>query len=179
MAVQLFLCVYGVPLVTVVRIAITLAISAAFLAAAPARAVDTRYNLTVQGKALAPNAGGQDAYALRLATNNWEIGGFSNQYITAGGRPLMGGTFDYRFPICDDSCFWQFFAEAGVGASTGGPMADVTWGTNIPLLPVWLPTSSPKYVPQLRLDFTTQFIFIRWRAVTWSYPLWAGITIPF
>jgi hypothetical protein len=149
------------------------------LFAVPARAADTRYNLTAQGKALAPNAGGQDAYALRLGTNNWEVAGFVNQYITAGGVPLIGGTFDFRLPVCDDSCFWQFFAQAGGGISTGGPLAEITWGTQIPLLPLWLPTRAPPYVPQLRIDFTSQFIFIRYRAVTWSYPLWAGISIPF
>ena len=34
-------------------------------------------------------------------------------------------------------------------------------------------------VPALRLDITTQIIFIRYRGVSWSYPLWAGVSVPF
>lgn len=158
-------------------IAFLLAIVAAF--SPRALAADKRYALTVQGKALAPNAGGQDAYTVRVGTNTWEVGGFVNQYVTAGGVPLIGATYDWRLPICDDSCWVQAFAEAGGGISTGGPIAEITWGTMIPLLPIWLPTRAPPFVPQLRLDFTSQFIFVRYRAVTWSYPLWAGISVPF
>jgi hypothetical protein len=55
----------------------------------------------------------------------------------------------------------------------------MSWGTVIPLLPLWLPTRAPPYYPALRVDFTTQMILIRWRAVTWSYPLWVGISVPF
>jgi len=139
----------------------------------------TRYTVTVQGLSLAPNAGGQDAYSLRLATNDWEAGLFSNQYITAGNYPLTGGTYDWRFPICDDSCWMQFFAQFGGGASNAGPIAEVTWGSIIPLLPLWLPTSAPRFVPALRVDITTQLIFIRYRIVTWSYPLWAGLSVGF
>lgn len=155
-----------------------LAIVLAF-AATSSFAADKRYHLTAQGMALAPNAGGQEAYTLRLATNDWEAGVFRNEYITAGDYPLMGGTFEWRFPICDDACFWQFFVQAGGGGSTGGPVAHITWGTQIPLLPIWLPTRAPPYVPALRIDFTTQMIFIKWRGVAWSYPIWAGITVPF
>jgi len=138
-----------------------------------------RYTLTGQTMALAPNAGGQEAYALRLATNDWEGGVFSNRYLVAGGVPMTGATFDWRFPVCDDSCFWQFFAETGGGFSNAGPLAEITWGTVIPLLPIWLPTAAPRYVPALRLDISTQMVFIRYRTVTWSYPLWAGVSIPF
>lgn len=116
---------------------------------------------------------------MKLATNDWEVGGFANRYITAAGRPLIGGTYSLRFPVCDDSCFWQFFAQFGAGLSTGGPLLDLTWGTNLPLIPLWLPFRAPPYLPQLRLDFTTQIIFIQWRAVTWSYPLWVGVSFPF
>lgn len=150
-----------------------------FGGALTAQAADTRYAVTAQAKALAPNAGGQDAYSLRVGTNNWEVGAFANKYITAGGVPLIGSTFDWRLPICDDSCFWQFFAQAGGGLSTGGPLAEITWGTMIPLAPLWLPVRAPRFLPQFRLDFTSQFIFVRYRAVTWSYPLWAGISFPF
>jgi hypothetical protein len=147
--------------------------------ASRAFAADKKYTVSAQAMALAPNAGGQEAYTLRLATNDWEAGAFSNQYIVAGDQPLTGGFYDWRWPICDDSCWWQFFAQTGVGLSNGGPLAQITWGTVIPLLPLWLPTAAPRYVPALRLDITTQMIFIRYRGVTWSYPLWAGISVSF
>lgn len=156
-----------------------LLVGLAFAESGVAFAADKKYTVSAQGMALAPNAGGQQAYTLKLATNDWEAGVFSNQYILAGNMPLTGATYDLRFPICDDSCWWQFFAQTGVGLSNGGPIAEITWGTVIPLLPLWLPTSAPRYVPALRLDVTTQMIFIRYRAVTWSYPLWAGISISF
>jgi hypothetical protein len=153
----------------------------AFLAlSAPALGAGSeRYTATAQVGAFAPNAGGQEAYTMRLSTNRWEAGVFSNQYLLAGDHPLTGAFYDWRFPICDDSCFWQFFVQAGGGVSTGGPIAQATWGTVIPLLPIWLPRRAPSYVPALRLDMTTQMIFIRYRGVTWSYPLWVGISIPF
>jgi hypothetical protein len=147
--------------------------------AAPAFAEGKRYHVTAQLGALAPNAGGQEAYALKLATNDWEASVFSNQYLLAGSLPMTGVIYDYRFPICDDSCFWQLFFQAGGGLSNGGPVVDMSWGTVIPLLPLWLPTRAPPYYPALRIDFTTQMILIRWRAVTWSYPLWVGISVPF
>ena len=149
------------------------------LYASAAYAADTKYTVTAQALALAPNAGGQEAYTLRVATNDWEVGAFSNQYILAGDYPLTGAFYDLRFPICDDSCWWQFFAQTGVGVSNGGPLAQITWGTVIPLVPLWLPFAAPRYLPALRLDFTTQMIFIRYRAVTWSYPLWAGVSVSF
>ena len=137
------------------------------------------YTVTGQFISLAPNAGGQNAYALRLATNEWEISGFSNLGISINGRALTGATYDWRFPICDDSCWWQFFVQTGVGASNGGPLAELTWGSVLPLVPIWLPFTAPRYLPALRLDMTTQIIATRWRAVTWSYPLWAGISVAF
>lgn len=149
------------------------------LAQAVSGSASSRYTVTAQYLSLAPNAGGQLAYGLRLATNNWEAGLFSNQYITAGNLPYSGGTYDWRFPICDDSCWWQFFVQGGGGLSNAGPLAEITWGTVLPLLPLWLPTSAPKFVPALRLDVTSQMIFIRYRAVTWSYPLWAGVSVAF
>jgi hypothetical protein len=139
-----------------------------------------RYTISAQALSLAPNAGGQQAYSLALATNSWEAGAFSNQYITAGNKPLTGATFNVRFPICDDACWWQFFVQAGGGISNGGPLTEITWGTVIPLLPIWLPTQAPRFVPALRLDITSQQIYILpLRAVTWSYPLWAGVAVAF
>jgi hypothetical protein len=137
-------------------------------------------SVTAQVGALAPNAGGQVAYSLKYAhDDDWEASLFSNQYILAGKYPLSGATYSRRFPVCDSSCFWRFFVQTGAGVSTGGPMAEITWGSIIPILPVWLPTSAPKYIPSLRIDFTSQFIFVRYRAVTWSYPLWVGLTVSF
>ncbi len=151
----------------------------ALLASSPAYAADDRTTVTGQFLALAPNAGGQEAYSLRVARDSWEAGVFSNQYLLAGDKPLTGAVIDYRLPICDTSCFWQFFVQGGGGISNGGPVAEITWGSIIPLLPLWLPTSAPRYVPALRLDITTQFVFVRYRAVTWSYPLWVGVSISF
>ncbi len=142
---------------------------AAWQGASPAAAAG-RYTVSAQGVALAPNAGGQEAYSLRLATNSWEVGAFSNQYIVTGKYPLTGAFYDRRFPICDDTCWWQFFVQTGGGLSTGGPFAQITWGTIVP---------SIRFVPALRLDISTQMIFIRYRGVTWSYPLWAGISVSF
>ena len=150
------------------------------LAAGHAFAENSRhYTLTSQFIALAPNAGGQNAYSLRLATNNWELSGFSNLSVAVGGRALTGATFDWRFPICDDSCWWQFFVQAGAGVTNGGPVTELTWGSVLPLVPLWLPFGTPRYLPALRLDITTQVLAIRWRAVTWSYPLWAGLSVAF
>lgn len=145
----------------------------------PAVAAERRYHLATQIGALAPNAGGQTAYTLKIATNDWEVSAFSNQYLMAGDIPMTGATYDWRWPICSDGCFWQFYFQGGGGFSNGGPLLDMTWGTVIPLLPIWLPTRAPPYYPAIRIDFTTQMILIRWRGVTWSYPLWIGISVPF
>ena len=138
-----------------------------------------QWTLTTQGAALAPNAGGQVAYTLKLYDGTYEYGGFSNQYLLAGDLPLSGITASKRFHVCDDSCWWKFFVQTGAGLSNGGPLAQISWGTMIPLAPIWLPMSAPRYYPALRIDMTTQFIFIQYRAVTWSYPLWVGISVPF
>lgn len=162
-----------------VKVRIKFLLLLACLCSASASAAENRYTLTAQYESLAPNAGGQIAYGLRLANNNWEGGIFSNQYLTAGGLPLSGAVFDRRFAICDDSCWWQFFVQVGGGFSNAGPLAEVTWATIIPLLPIWLPTSAPKYYPALRIDITSHIIFSRYRGIAWSYPLWVGVSIPF
>jgi|LauGreDrversion4_2_1035121.scaffolds.fasta_scaffold03271_9 hypothetical protein len=148
-------------------------------AGTPALGAKSRYTLSAQYESLAPNAGGQIAYGLRLAKSNWEAGIFSNQYLTAGGVPVTGVVFDRRFPICDESCWWQFFVQIGAGGSNAGPIAEVTWATIMPLLPIWLPTSAPRFVPALRLDITSHMIFVRYRGIAWSYPLWLGVSVPF
>ena len=139
----------------------------------------TSYTVSSQVGALAPNAGGQQAYSLRLASSDWELGAFSNQYLLAGSAPLSGLTADWRFAVCDSSCFWQVHLHLGGGFSNGGPIAQITWSAMIPMLPIWLPIETIKYLPLWRLDVTTQMIAIRYRAVTWSYPLWIGVAVPF
>ena len=148
------------------------------LLAGSAAAADKGYQVAMQLAALAPNAGGQDAYSLKVEHDNIEYSVFSNQYILAGSFPLSGATAEYRWDICGRDCWWQFFLQAGGGGSNGGPIGQITWGSAIPLVPFWWPTSAPKYVPALRLDFTTQFILIQWRAISWSYPLWIGLSVP-
>ncbi len=142
-------------------------------------AKEDRYALTAQALSFAPNAGGQQAYSFRVSTSSLEVGAFSNSYLLVSDRPLMGGTADYRFSVCKKHCWWEFFAQIGGGISTAGPLLEATWGAMIPLLPLWLPGPAPKYIPALRLDITTQMILIQWRGITWSYPVWAGLTIPF
>lgn len=149
------------------------------LLSASAHAASDRYHLAILGRSLAPNAGGQEAYSLKLATNDWEISGFLNNYLLVGSMPMIGASYAWRFPICDDKCFWQFSFQAGGGFANAGPILEMTWNTVIPLLPIWLPTRAPPYYPALRVDFTTQIILIQWRGVTWSYPLWLGISLPF
>ncbi len=137
-----------------------------------------RYQIAAQSTALAPNAGGQEIYSLKLSRTDWEASLFSNQSISAGNMPYTGAVLLKRFSLCDESCFWQFFVQLGAGGSNGGPITEMTWGTIIPLLPIWLPLSAPKFVPALRIDITTQIVYIRWRAVTWTYPFWIGISVP-
>lgn len=119
---------------------------------------------SLQVLALAPNAGGQNAYALRRATDEEEMFAFYNNYLGAGEYSLIGLGYDWRFPICDQSCFWQFYFEAGGGVSTAGPFAELLWGTNI----FWV----------ARLDISTHFYLTSKRVIGWSYPLWVGISMP-
>ncbi len=119
---------------------------------------------TGEWQAFAPNAGGQKAYALRRGTNDSEWSLFLNEFLTTGNTPLIGGLYGLRFNVCDQSCFWQFFVTTSAGISTGGPTIDVSWSTVV----LWI----------ARLDFSTQIFFTRNRIVTWSYPLWMGVSIP-
>ena len=134
-------------------------------------------DITASKGALAPNAGGQDAYSLRIHGGPGEGHAFLNRSLSVGGRPLFGAGYDLRFSGCDD-CFWKFFIQTGGGLSNGGIYLEMDWGLAIPLLPIWLPRSPPKYVPQLRVDFATHLIFGQLRPSLWSYPLWLGITLP-
>jgi hypothetical protein len=137
-----------------------------------------RFHLALQSISLAPNAGGQTVYGFKVNRGHWELSLFSNQSIYAGNSPYSGALVHRRFAICGDTCFWQLFIQLGGGASNGGPVTELTWGSVIPLLPIWLPLRAPSYIPAIRLDVTTQIVFIRWRAVTWTYPVWVGLSIP-
>lgn len=146
---------------------IVLRTMALFIALATTADVYPATNLvtySAQFAAFAPNAGGQTAFSARRATDNHEWSLFANNYLTTGAVPLTGITYDLRFPICDQHCFWQFYVQTGVGISTAGPMVELLWGTIL----LWT----------MRLDFTTQMYVIPNRMIIWSYPLWVGISIP-
>lgn len=124
-------------------------------------AADNVSTYSLQAVAFTPNAGGQKAYSLRRLRGNQEWSLFANTYLMAGGQPLVGVSWDYRFSTCE-RCVWQFYTQVGVGLSTGGPLVEVIWGT------IFLWTA--------RLDFATQMFATYKRAVVWSYPLWAGVS---
>ena len=179
MALQLLRDQDGISLVTLLRFAIVAFIGGNVTFPTLSHAASPKQSMSMQYAALAPNAGGQVAYSLKYARNQYEYSLFSNQYLLAGDLPLTGGTIDYIFPVCQKDCWLDFYVHTGVGGSNGGPILQSTWGVEIPLLPIWLPFDAPKYVPALRIDFTTQMIFVQWRGVTWSYPIWAGVSVPF
>jgi hypothetical protein len=136
-------------------------------------------DFSAQIGSFAANAGGQSAYAVRYSKNQHQYSLFSNQYLQAGGVPVTGVTYNYILPICTKDCFWRFWSSIGAGGSNVGPIIDISWTGLVPLIPIWLPRGHFKYVPNLRIDFTTQLMFLRTRVVAWSYPLWAGISVPF
>jgi hypothetical protein len=162
-----------------VVIFILLAISNPGYSITDGKADADRYQLTFQARALAANAGGQEAYKLEWYHDHHAFYGFKNQALIVGNYSLMGAGYNYRLPICDSSCFWQFFAQVGGGVSNAGLYEDITWGSIIPMLPIWLPFSAPRYIPAFRIDITSQFFPNRQRLITWSYPLWVGITFTF
>jgi len=135
--------------------------------------------VSVHALSLAPNAGGQDAYRFEYYSTPHAWHAFYNKALKVNDLSLMGAGYNYRLSICDESCFWRFFAQAGGGLSNAGPYGEISWGTIIPALPLWLPLAAPRYVPALRLDITSQFYIAENRIITWSYPLWAGISISF
>jgi hypothetical protein len=132
--------------------------------AATAHARD--YALALQGAALAPNAGGQEAWALRFATDNSrEYSIFANEYLRTGDYPLVGAIYSFRFPIF--SRVWPIysFVQIGAGASSAGPVAEFLMN----LTPAWV----------VRIDFSTHFYAIPERVIVWNYPFWVGLTVPF
>lgn len=139
---------------------------------------DKPYTVSASMNALAANAGGQEAYALRIHHDDAEYHVFANRSLSVGGKPLVGAGYDLRFNLCED-CFWRVFIQGGAGLSNAGPYVELDWGMAIPIVPLWLPTHPPRYLPQLRIDFATHLIFSQLRPNTWSYPLWLGIAVPF
>jgi hypothetical protein len=137
------------------------------------------YTITGQALSLAPNAGGQKAYRLELHRRGHALYGFNNRSLLVENTTLFGIGYDYRLPVCDESCFWQFFVQIGGGLTNAGGFAEVAWGTMIPLLPLWLPIPSPRFIPMLRVDITSQFFATTERVITWSYPLWIGLSFAF
>lgn len=151
------------------------------LFAAPNRLVGASppTKISLQYQAFAPNAGGQTVYGLRWFKDNRELTLFQNNYLTAGDAPLAGGLYSWRFPACDTSCFIHLHAQAGLGITTAGPATELLWGGELPLLPLALNGGTIKYVPMLRLDFASHWIFTTQRMINWSYPFWLGLTVPF
>jgi hypothetical protein len=135
--------------------------------------------LSVHGLSLAPNAGGQEAYRIEGYERPHAWHAFYNKALLVDGMSLLGAGYNFRMSACDENCFWRFFAQVGGGLSNGGPYGEISWGAIIPLIPLWLPTSAPKYIPSLRLDITSQFYLSRSRIITWSYPIWAGVSLAF
>lgn len=135
--------------------------------------------ISVHALSLAPNAGGQQAYRAEWYGRPSAWHGFYNKALTVGKLPLMGAGYNYRLSICDETCFWRFFTQIGGGMSNAGPYGEITWGTIIPVLPLWLPLPAPKFVPSIRLDISSQFYIAETRFITWSYPIWAGFSFAF
>lgn len=118
---------------------------------------------SLQGMALAPNAGGQQAIALRRATAKSEWTVFANEYLRAGNQPLVGALYGLRFPVMGRSRGLQMIFETGVGVSSVGPMVELLWGTTL----LW----------SVRLDVATHLYLAKERAILWSYPLWIGVSV--
>lgn len=133
-----------------------------FLLSSPAWAAK-KASYSLQFHALAPNAGGQRAFALRRATDEREWSVFANEYLRAGDNPLIGGLYSFRYPICGQECLVQVYAQTGVGVTSVGPAVEFLWGMNL----FWT----------VRLDVASQFYFTMNRVVLWSYPLWIGLSV--
>jgi hypothetical protein len=138
---------------------------------------DEPFNLSLSSGAFAANAGGQDAYAMRLNHARDEFHLIANRSLEVGGLPLVGGGYDLKFDMCDE-CFWKFFIQTGGGLSNAGPYGELLWGLTVPIIPIWLPTRPPRYLPHLRLDFATHLLFSQLRPSTWLYPIWLGVGVP-
>ena len=145
---------------------ILLSLTLHFISCEKVFAKSRQYAVTAQQYALAPNAGGQQVYSLRLSVDDRiEYSVFSNQYLMTGKYPLSGFIYDWRFPVCEQGCFLQSFAQIGVGLATAGPLVAITWN----LTPFWL----------FRIDFSTHIYASVDRVIVWNYPFWLGLTVPF
>ena len=124
-------------------------------------------DITIQYLSLAPNAGGQNSYALRLGLDQdkRELGFFANQYLNAGGLPLIGVIYSIRFPLCQHSCLVRSVFQLGGGFSSAGPMVEFLWST----IPLWF----------FRIDIATHVYATTTLPILWNYPLWLGLTLPF
>lgn len=124
------------------------------------------YTLSLQYRAMTANAGGQQAYALRLSHDDkGEFLLFSNFFLLTGTWPLTGFAYDRRFVICSRSCFVRSFFQIGIGATTAGPLVELLWN----ITPFWL----------FRIDVVTHFYFSQIKPIFWNYPLWIGFSVPF
>lgn len=121
-------------------------------------------SISSQVWAFGPNAGGQRAFSLRGSGANHEVAAFVNTYLLAGGVPLLGATYSWRFQPCEGGCWWPIYTQVGIGGTTAGPLGELTWGTHL----LWL----------LRIDFTTHFIVTGERVIVWPMPLWFGLSVP-
>lgn len=119
---------------------------------------------TLQWQAYAPNAGGQKSYGLRRSTESSEWSLFMNEYLLANDRPLIGGVYSWRFPICGSACPLQIYGQGGLGLSSGGVLGEIGWSFTA----LWV----------ARVDVLTQIYASQTRLIGWSYPLWFGISIP-
>ena len=141
---------------------------------------NTSYHaISLNTLALAPNAGGQKAYRLEWYHNHHAFSLSENKSLLVGSTSLKGLGYSYRLSVCDADCFWQFFSQVGGGVSNASAYGEISWGMIIPMLPFWFPTSAPRYIPAFRIDIASQFYPNAHRIITWSYPLWAGITVSF
>lgn len=122
--------------------------------------------LSMQYQSFTANAGGQEAWSLRLSMNDRiEYSIFANKYLTAENYPLLGAIYSLRLPILSRKYPIRSFTQLGAGLTNIGPVVELLWS----FTPLWI----------FRIDFSTHFYFTRSRMITWSYPLWVGISVPF
>ena len=127
---------------------------------------DGPYTISAQGIAFTADAGGQSAYSLRFSDSNiWEYSLFLNEYIVVGAFPLVGAVASKRWSLCGSYCPLNLYAQLGVGLSNIGPMVELIWGST------WLWIA--------RIDVASHMYVSRERVITWSLPLWLGLSIPF
>jgi hypothetical protein len=122
------------------------------------------YRYSTQSLAFAPNAGGQSAFSLRRSSESSEWSLFVNQYLISGPLPLIGVSYNSRHPMTRRSWPLQFALLLGGGLASSGPFLEVGWE----FLALYA----------LRVDIRTQATFYRTRILTWSYPIWFGVSLP-